>query len=187
MHNSIDNAFDFYKRHIYDEEKINLLREYGFKVPGHVPSVLWELFGAILTGRRGNGVTGADLEGWEVKSSTQSSSYEYQYHLNTGEGKLREDCCVNHLFCSYSIDYQNVVVKAIPGSQLKDRFFLVWLPQYRVNYNRNVESSVRRQRFRKTIPYGYVQSNGRTILEIRSGDIYSRNDNILASFNSLIG
>ena len=51
MSNTLDNAFVFYSRHIYDEEKINLLRSHNLKVAGHVPSVLWELFGSILTGR----------------------------------------------------------------------------------------------------------------------------------------
>ncbi|MCU6226336.1 hypothetical protein [Morganella morganii] len=187
MNSSLDAAFNFYSNHIYDEEKINLLREHGLKVAGHVPSVIWELFGSILTGRYGNGVTGADLQGWEVKSSTQGSSYEYQYHLNTGEAKLIEDCYVNHLFCSYSSDYRDVVVKAIPGYELKDEFFNVWLPEYRLNYDRSAASSVRRQRFRKSISYGFVQRCGRTVLEIRSGYLYSKDDNLLQELNQLVG
>ena len=186
MSNTLDNAFVFYSRHIYDEEKINLLRSHNLKVAGHVPSVLWELFGSILTGRRGNGVTGADFQGWEVKSSALRSAYEYQYHLNTGEAKLLEDCEVNHLFCSYSTDYRDLVVKAIPGSALKEPFFDAWLPDYRANYDRTVGSASRRQRFRKSISYGFVQEHGRTILEVRSGEIYSRNDSLLDEFNRLV-
>jgi len=187
MNNGLDDAFAFYSRHIYDEAKINMLRSHNLKVAGHVPSVLWELFGSILTGRRGKGVTGADLQGWEVKSSTMKSSYEYQYHLNTGEAKLLEDGEVNHLFCSYSTDYRNLIVKAIPGGELKETFFDVWLPEYRANYDRSVGSDSRRQRFRKSIPYGFVQVHGRTILEVNAGEIYSRNDSLLETFNRLVG
>ncbi|HAT2537227.1 TPA: hypothetical protein R6W46_001241 [Citrobacter freundii] len=187
MNNTLDEAFAFYASHIYDEEKINLLRSHNLKVAGHVPSVLWELFGSILTGRHGNGITGADLQGWEVKSSTLRSSFEYQYHLNTGEAKLLEDCEVNHLFCSYSTDYRDLIVKAIPGEELKETFFEAWLPEYRANYDRTVGSTSRRQRFRKAIPYGFVQVHGRTILEVKAGEIYSRNDSLLEEFNRLVG
>ena len=187
MADSLDKAFEFYSTHIFDAEKINLLEAHGLKVAGHVPSVLWELFGSILTGCSGNGITGADLQGWEVKSSTKGGSYEYQYHLNTVEAKLIEDCHVNHLFCSYSSDYRDVIVKALSGSELKDDFFDVWLPEYRANYDRTVDSSSRRQRFRKAIPYGYVQRNACTILEIRAGDLYSKDYNRLKEFNRLVG
>ncbi len=48
---SIDKAFKFYSRHLYDEEKIELLNKHKLKIAGSVPSVLWELFGALLTER----------------------------------------------------------------------------------------------------------------------------------------
>lgn len=187
MISTLNLAYNFYSRHIYDEEIINLLMTHNLKVAGHVPSVLWELFASILTGRRGNGVTGADLQGWEVKSSTWGSSYEYQYHLNTGEAKLREDCNVNHLFCSYSADYRDLIVKAIPGFELKERFFDIWLPKYETNYDRTVEREMRRQRFRRSIPFGFVQQHGRTLLEVRGGHMYSKNDSLLEEFNRLVG
>ena len=56
----IDDAFKFYKKHIYDEEKISLLKKYNLKIAGSVPSVLWELFGAILTGRSGAALLSGD-------------------------------------------------------------------------------------------------------------------------------
>lgn len=187
MSSSLDEAFYFYRNSIYNENTINLLKIHKLKIAGHIHSVMWELFGSILTGRHGNGTTGADLQGWEVKSSIQGSSYEYQYHLNTGENKLIEDGYVNHLFCSYSNDYQDVIVKAIPGYELKDEFFDVWLPEYRLNYDRSVVSSVRRQRFRKSISYGFVQRHGRTLLEIKTGDLYSKDDILLKELNLLVG
>ncbi|WP_223814463.1 MULTISPECIES: hypothetical protein [unclassified Pantoea] len=107
--------------------------------------------------------------------------------MNTGEAKLLEDCEVNHLFCSYSIDYRDLIVKAIHGSELKTPFFEAWLPEYRANYDRTAVSAARRQRFRKAIPYGFVQMYGRTILEVKAGEIYSRNDILLEEFNRLVG
>ncbi len=55
--NSIDTAFSFYLRHIYDSEKMRLLAEHNFQIPGSVPSVIWELFAALLTDRKGAGTT----------------------------------------------------------------------------------------------------------------------------------
>jgi len=141
--NSIDKAYELYSNHIYDKEKIDLLNKHNLKVSGSVPSVLWELFGAILTERDGSGTTGADLCGWEVKSAINGGSYEYQYHLNTGLEKLKEDCIVNHLFCSYSATYKDVSVKAICGKDLSDRFFKNWEPLYRANYDVTAPNSRR--------------------------------------------
>lgn len=70
----IQTAFEFYSSHIYDEALVALLQKYNLKVAGSVPSVKWELFGALLTGSIGAGGIGADLVGWEVKSATSGSS-----------------------------------------------------------------------------------------------------------------
>jgi len=179
----IDEAFRFYSRHIYDEEKIELLEKYSLKVAGSVPSVLWELFGALLTGRSGAGSTGADLVGWEVKSARQGGSYEYQYHLNTGAEKLKEDRVVNHLFCTYSKTYKDVSVRAIKGLDLADSFFDIWEPEYHSNYDSSAPSSERRQRFRKNVPFGYVEKNGVLILKIEEGALLERHDGIIIEMN----
>lgn len=178
--NSIDLAYEFYAKHIYDEEKIMLLNKHKLSVAGSVPSVLWELFGALLVERSGAGNTGADLDGWEVKSAKQGGSYEYQYHLNTGEQKLKEDCLVNHLFCSYSVNYENVTVRIILGSDLEVDFFNSWHASYKDNYNSSVPSNQRRQRFRKSISFGYVKKNGTLILEIKNGLIIFRDDKLMS-------
>ncbi|WGY48388.1 hypothetical protein [Vibrio sp. ABG19] len=175
MMDSIDKAYEFYKKHIYDEDKISLLVEHNLKIAGVVPSVLWELFGSIITGKNGTGVTGADLEGWEVKSSVDRSSFEYQYHLNTGQQKLHEDCTVKHLFCSYSKDYKDVTVRVMDGQQLRHDYFDKWLPLYESNYNKRVDSSLRRQRFRKSIPYGYVSKNAKVVFEIKNTELVYKN------------
>lgn len=181
--NKIDQAYAFYCEHIYDQEKIQLLRDHNLKIAGSVPAVLWELFGALLTGCSGAGNTGADLQGWEVKSAANRGSYEYQYHLNTGEQKLHEDCRVNHLFCSYSETYKDVSVRAISGSELAVQFFQLWLPEYRENYDTSAPANQRRQRFRKNIPAGYVAAHGAKILEINDGIIVARHDDVLDQFN----
>lgn len=180
----IDDAYQLYADHIYDPRKIFLLTKHNLKIAGSVPSVLWELFGSILTGRTGAGTVGADLNGWEVKSSIEGGAYEYQYHLKTGAKKLGEDCLVNHLFCSYSETYKNVSVFAIKGSQLGEYFFQQWMPQYEINYSISVPANQRRQRFRKSITSSYVEKNGSKILRIENGKLISRCDNILDEFNS---
>lgn len=183
---SIDLAYNFYKKFIHDEERIQLLTQHNLKVAGSVPSVMWELFGAILTDRAGTGNTGADLHGWEVKSAKDGGSYEYQYHLNTGLHKLEDDCRVNHLFCRYSETYADVTVYVMRGPLLAGPYFENWRPMYIQNYNSSVPSSQRRQRFRKSIPSGFVHSNGQVVLKITNSLITFRDDNIIPLLNSEI-
>jgi hypothetical protein len=183
---SIDKAFELYARHIYDEAKISLLAEHNLKVAGSVPSVLWELFGALLTECSGSGLTGADLLGWEVKSAKEGGSYEYQYHLNTGAEKLKEDCEVNHLFCTYSETYEDVVVRAMQGKDLASKFFKFWEPDYLKNYDASVPDSQRRQRFRKSISFGHVETNGVLVLKIENGLLVHRDDTAIPTFNQVI-
>lgn len=180
----IDDAYIIYTNHIYDEEKIALLKKHKLKVAGSVPSVMWELFCAVLTGRSGVGSKGADLAGWEVKSAKKGSSFEYQYHLNSGIGKLKEDYSVNHLFCSYSVSYADVVVRAIKGKDLADSFFKKWKPEYLENYDSSLPANMRRQRFRKNIPYNHVETHGKIILKIKDGEMIEKNDLLLTKLNS---
>ncbi len=180
---NVDEAYRFYSRHIYDEEKIRLLEKYNLQIVGSVPPVLWELFGALLTGRSGAGATGAGLIGWEVKSARQGGSYEYQYHLNTGAEKLKEDREVNHLFCAYSETYKNVSVRVIKGLDLSASFFDIWEPEYHLNYDSSAPSAQRRQRFRKNIPFGYVETNGVLVLKIEEGLLAQKYDDVIVEMN----
>ena len=180
----IDDAFNFYKKHLYDQEKISLLQRNNLKTAGSVAPVMWELFGSVLTGRSGTGsLSGADLNGWEVKSAKEGGSFEYQYHLNTGAEKLKKDRVINHLFCTYSETYKNVVVRAISGKNLASPFFNAWEPDYFKNYDIAVSASTRRQRFRKNIPVRYVETQGYVILRIIDGVIIERHDDFLDKFN----
>ncbi|UJS25477.1 hypothetical protein [Thiothrix winogradskyi] len=183
--NRIDETFQFYQKHILDAEKISLLKAHNLKVTGSVPSVIWELFGAILTGRSSTGNTGADLSGWEIKSAKMGASYEYQYHLNTGTHKLDEDAQINHLFCAYSETYVDVIVKVMAGKDLAS-YFNQWKPEYLQNYDTSVPSAQRRQRFRRSIPAGFVRTNGILVLEIREGALVERNDTIIDTLNRFI-
>ncbi|CAA0108525.1 Uncharacterised protein [Halioglobus japonicus] len=180
---SLDDAYRFYSEHIFDQEKIALLTKHNLKISGSVPSVMWELFGAILTQRSGTGNTGADLLGWEVKSARNNGSYEYQYHLNTGGEKLREDCTVSHLFCQYSETYKDVMVMAMRGEDLADAYFRKWEPEYLQNYDASVPTQSRRQRFRRSIPRGHVASNGICLLRIENGEMVFKDTDALDALN----
>ncbi|BDM63239.1 hypothetical protein NFHSH190041_06910 [Shewanella sp. NFH-SH190041] len=182
----IDAAYVFYKTHIFKPDLFEMLTSHGLKVPGSVPSVLWELFGSLLTGCNGAGNIGADLQGWEVKSSTEGSSYEYQYHLNTGLKKLHEDCEVSHLFCSYARDYSSVEVRVIAGKDLADSYFNNWIAGYLKNYDRQADGASRKQRYRKSIPYGYVQKNGIVVLRIEECEMVYKCEEALNRFNSRV-
>lgn len=182
----IDAAYVFYRQHIYKCDLFGMLESHGLKIPGAVPSVLWELFGSILTGQKGAGNIGADLQGWEVKSATMGSSFEYQYHLNTGLQKLNEDCEVSHLFCSYTKDYSSVEVRAIAGENLAGSFFREWIEGYHRNYDRAADGNSRRQRYRKNISYGHVRTHGDVILKIEGGELVWKSERSLEQFN-LVG
>lgn len=182
---SIDKAYELYVRHIYDEEKIRLLIEHKLKIAGSVPSVLWELFGAVLTERSGSGLIGSDLLGWEVKSAKEGGSYEYQYHLNTGGDKLKDDCEVNHLFCTYSETYKDVAVRVMRGEDLADKYFKFWEPEYLKNYDASVHRSQRRQRFRRSISFGYIDTHGVLVLQIKNGKLVYRDDSVISKFNQV--
>ena len=184
--NSIDNAFELYARHIYDEEKIRLLTEHNLKIAGSVPPVLWELFGALLTERSGSGLIGPDLLGWEVKSEKEGGSYEYQYHRNTGAAKLKEDCEVNHLFCTYSKTYKDIVVRVMRGQDLAGNYFKSWEPNYLENYNGAVPNSQRRQRFRKSISFGHVETNGILVLKIENSTLTFIDDSVIPKLNRVV-
>ncbi|MDO6543488.1 hypothetical protein [Photobacterium sanguinicancri] len=162
-----NEAFEFYSKHIYRTDFFNILSEHGFSITGSIPSIAWELFGAILTGKQGSSGYGADLEGFEVKSAKEKSSFEYQYHLHTGLSKLREDMTVKHLFCSYESSYNGVKVYVVEGIDLSE-YFSKWEPLYEENYAVK-DPTKRKQRFRKSIAYGAVIKKGKLVMEIKDG------------------
>lgn len=163
---NIKEAFEFYRKFIYNEEHQALLTQHGFHVAGSIPSINWELFSAILTGDKGKGGYGSDLNDYEIKSSVEKSSFEYQYHLHGGQTKLKDDIKVSHIFISYSSDYKDIEVRIVKGDNLKD-IFSSWLPGLIKNY----EGPNRQQRYRKSIPYGLVVKSGVLLLKTQDGNL----------------
>jgi hypothetical protein len=166
MKYAILQAFNFYKKFIYNEEKLALLRLHNLPIAGSVPPVEWELFGAIMTRDVHKNRYGSDLEGHEIKSSIATGSFEYQYHLRGGRQKLNDDMVVDHVFISYSPDYKDIEVRLMKGAQLKEKF-KSWLPALKKNY----KGPNRRQRFRRSIARGLVKKNGRLIMKIEKGEL----------------
>jgi hypothetical protein len=160
----VAEAFDYYDKHIYRADRFAVFRRYGFSLAGSVPSVDWEVFGAILTGDQKRSGYGSDLIHLEVKSAIEGSSFEYQYHKEHGEEKLDEDKSIGHLFISYAADYRDVTVRYV-SPEVFAPIFEAWREGYRQRYASGG------QRYRKSISYGLVVSQGEMILKIRSGDI----------------
>ncbi len=162
----INEAYQYYRNDIYNEYRIELLQRYNIAVPGSVSPRMWELFGAILTGKRGMLGAGVDLQDCEIKSSMEGSSFEYQYHLKTGQSKLLEDMRVNHIFISYSPSYRNVAVRMLSGLFLTP-LFQSWLPGIRQRY----ETEESNRRYRKNVPYGTVRQHGTLIMQILESEL----------------
>lgn len=162
----LNEAYEFYRKYIYNIEYQGTLKECGFSVAGSIAPINWEVFASILTGDKGKGGYGADLTKHEVKSSVNGNSFEYQYHLNAGKIKLHDDMEVNHIFISYSADYKDVEVRLVEGEKLKETFEK-WLPGLVENY----EGPSPRQRYRKSVSFGFVKNNGVLILKTKDGNL----------------
>ncbi len=139
------------------QQKRAVRQVYGFTEGRPGSSEDWELFAAILLRSAKNAETryGHDLAAAEVKSARVGSSFEYQYHLNTGVAKLDAEYTISHVFVSY--DESSVTVRLISG-QILQPIFESWREGLLSNYDASNPS--RRQRFRKNIPYGVVIREG---------------------------
>ena len=161
---NIKDAYQYYSKHINRTERFELLEEHQLPVAGSVPSIDWELFGSILTGSKGTPGYGADLENYEVKSATEGSSFEYQYHLHGGISKLEEDMKVDHIFISYSSNYRDVTVRLVKGKDLATEF-----ESWRAGLLENYSGEAPRQRYRKSIAFRLIQEVGQIVLQIEDG------------------
>ena len=112
-----------------------------------------------MSGGRGYG---SDLQTYEIKSAKQGSGFEYQYHKNSGAGKLDEESGVDHIYIVYAPDYQDVTVRLLSGSALAEKV-AIWRKGYDANYEAG------KQRYRRGISSGYVMKNGAVIMEIKGG------------------
>jgi hypothetical protein len=122
----------------------------------------WEVFASILVKDLGQKLAaGVDLSNFEVKSAVASGSYEYQYHKNTGKQKLAHDMKVGHLFFEHADNLRMVNLRYAHGSQMKS-FFKEWLENWPDPYP---------QRYRKNIPYKWVQDNGALLMTLTNGEV----------------
>ena len=166
---NIKDAYQYYSKHINRTERFELLEEHQLPVAGSVPSIDWELFGSILTGSKGTPGYGADLENYEVKSATEGSSFEYQYHLHGGIAKLEEDMKVDHIFISYSSNYIDVTVRLVKGEDLAAEF-----ESWRTGLIENYSGESPKQRYRKSIAFGLIQELGQIVVQIEDGVLIKR-------------
>ena len=141
------------------------LRLYGARKipPGSVTSSSdWEVFGSMLVKDLGRKFgAGIDLANYEVKSAKRGGSYEYQYHKNTGRQKLARDMEVGHLFFEYFDNLKEVKLRYLHVAQLGE-FFERWLIDYPSPYQ---------QRYRKSIPSGFVNRNGTVLMVLKDGEL----------------
>jgi hypothetical protein len=161
----VQEAYSFYKTYIldYSRDKAEIYERYGFSLQGSVGSKDWEVFAAILLNDRARRGDGADLMNYEVKSAVIGGSFEYQYHRNRGLDKLTDDRDVDHIFVSRSESYANVEVWLIERNKMISTFDR-WLPELLQNYE-----TAERQRFRRSVTYGFVRSQGIRLLEVSDG------------------
>jgi hypothetical protein len=163
----VQEAYSFYRTFIleYSRNKAKIYEQYGFSLQGSVGSKDWEVFAAILLNDRARRGDGADLENYEVKSATIGSSFEYQYHRNRGLNKLTNDRDVDHIFIARSETYMNVEVWLVERTKIIPVFDR-WLPELIQNYE-----TEGRQRFRRSVTYGFVKGQGVRLLSISNGDL----------------
>lgn len=163
----VQAAYSFYSRYIleYSRNKAEIYEQYDFSLQSSVGSKDWEVFAAILFNDKARRGDGADLENYEVKSATTGSSFEYQYHRNRGLNKLTEDRSVNHIFVAKSKTYTNIEVWFVERTKMLP-IFDKWLPELQQNY-----ATAERQRFRRSVTYSFVKSQGVRVLEISDGEL----------------
>ena len=122
----------------------------------------WEVFASMLVNDLGRKFgAGIDLANYEVKSAKRGGSYEYQYHKNTGLEKLSKDLEFGHLFFEYFDNLKEVHLRYMHGTQLAE-FFGKWRDEYPNPYP---------QRYRKTVPYGFVKQHGALLMTLKDGEV----------------
>jgi hypothetical protein len=159
-----EKALMFFHAYMYGplQGKLRLYRARGVHSAGKALSSDWEVFASILVKDVGTKLTkGVDLSRYEVKSAEDGGSYEYQYHKNTGKEKLRNDLNVGHLFFDHGDNLRKVDLRYASGKSLSS-FFTTWLNEYPDPYL---------QRYRRSVPFGWVKENGTRLMSLRDGEI----------------
>lgn len=138
----------------------------GVRLGSIIPSSDWEVFASLLVDQKGSGgISGVDLEGFEVKSAMNNGSYEYQYHKDTGIQKLDEDVKVGHLFFNHFDFLKKVELRYVHGSVAAKDYFTVWKQNYPNPYP---------QRYRNNISFNWVKQNAQLLLTIEEGKIVEK-------------
>lgn len=159
-----EKALMFFHAYMYGplQGKLRLYEARGVHAPGSAMPSDWEVFASILVRDVGKKLAaGIDLSENEVKSAVEGGSFEYQYHKNTGKDKLRRDMEVGHLFFSHRDNLRHVALRYAHGTAMRD-FFSAWLDGWPNPY---------RQRYRKNIPFGWVERNGVLLMELTNGEV----------------
>jgi hypothetical protein len=159
-----EKALMFFHAYMYGplQGKLRLYAARQVRSAGTAMSSDWEVFASILLKDVGKKLSaGIDLTNYEVKSAMDRSSYEYQYHKNTGKDKLVSDMKVGHLFFAHSNNLRKVDLRYAHGSQMK-AFFAKWLDEYPDPYP---------QRYRKNIPFGWVEKNTTLLMTLTDGEV----------------
>lgn len=159
-----EKSLMFFHAYMYGplQGKLRLYAARGVPPKGGVLSSDWEVFASMLVRDVGRKLgAGVDLANNEVKSAGPGGSYEYQYHKNTGRAKLRKDMEVGHLFFEYADNLRTVVLRYAHGSNIRE-FFEKWLREFPDPY---------RQRYRKSLPYGWVKANATVLMRLKDGEV----------------
>jgi hypothetical protein len=159
-----EKALMFFHAYMYGplQGKLRLYEARDVRATGAAMSSDWEVFASILLRDPGKKrAAGIDLSQYEVKSALDGGSYEYQYHKNTGEEKLRKDMEVGHLFFDHRDNLRHVDLRYAHGSWMI-LFFKKWLEDYPDPYP---------QRYRKNIPFNWVKQNGLLLMTLKKGEV----------------
>ncbi len=160
-----EKALMFFHAYMYGplQGKLRLYRARDVHAVGKVMTSDWEVFASILVKDVGSKLAkGIDLSGYEVKSAENEGAFEYQYHKDSGREKLEADMAAGHLFFTHKNNLRRVELRYINGHELKTEFFGPWLEAFPDPYQ---------QRYRKSIPFGWVKNNGLLLMKIEDGEI----------------
>lgn len=159
---NILESYQFFRDYMYRplQGKHAIYEARGIRLGSAVTPSDWEVFASLLVDAKGNGkVSGIDLGEFEVKSGINDASYEYQYHKETGKAKLLGDMKAGHLFFNHSNFLNRVELRYLDGQRAKV-YFNKWLKNYPKPYP---------QRYRNSLPFGWVTENATTLLTINDG------------------
>jgi hypothetical protein len=106
-----EKALMFFHAYMYGplQGKLRIYAARNVRSAATTMSSDWEVFASMLVNDLGRKLAGGiDLSNHEVKSAVEGSSYEYQYHKNTGKDKLASDLTNGHLFFSHADNLRRV-------------------------------------------------------------------------------